>query len=70
MPRTRSGAGMLRYHFVSVDGNDNATTIQTIGCEDDSIAIGQANNLLSLNHECVEIWRGGALVIRVRHHRP
>jgi hypothetical protein len=41
MPRTRSGAGMLRYHFVSVDGNDEATTIQTIGCEDDSIACRQ-----------------------------
>jgi hypothetical protein len=61
---------MFRYHFVSVDANDDATTIQTIGCEDDSIALRQANNLLSLNHHCVEVWLDGELVHRVRHRRP
>ena len=70
MPRARSGAAMFRYHFVSVDGNDVDTTIQTIGCEDDSIACRQANNMLSLSHTCIEVWRDGALVHRVGRRRP
>ena len=60
---------MFRYYFVDVDVNDAATTIQTIGCEDDSVAWRQANNLLSLNHHCVEVWRGGLLVHRVGRPR-
>ena len=60
---------MFRYHFMSIDGNGDAAAIQTIGCEDDSIALRQANNMLSLNHHCIEIWRDGALVHRVGHRR-
>ena len=61
---------MSKYHFINVDANDHATPIQTIGCEDDSVAWRQANNLLSLDHHCVEVWRDGLLVHRVAHpHR-
>jgi len=65
-PRTRR-AVMFRYYFISVDRADNATTIKTLGCENDSIAWRQAHNLLSLDHSCIEVWRDGALVHRVGH---
>jgi hypothetical protein len=61
---------MLRYHFIDIDVNDHPTSIQTIGCEDDSVAWRQANNLLSLNHHSIEVWRDGFLVHRVGHRRP
>ena len=63
-------AAMFRYQFVDIDVNNHPTTIQTIGCEDDSVAWRQANNLLSLHHHGVEVWRDGLLVHQVGHRRP
>jgi hypothetical protein len=56
---------MFRYHLINVDANDQATTIQIVKCENDSVAWRLADNLFSLGRHRVEVWRDGLLVHRV-----